>query len=189
MRARTTSTPSSSGAHKRGFRLSPELRRSRHGLPLRRFAAVLGTFALILGSAAPAASEFRSYALVQPDATLKVAGRHVRLWGIFIPDSGQECLTLFNPPRCGTRAAIALEQRIQRFVTCEIQGRDRDGMPLAICREGMTKFDPGEDLAAYLLREGWAVAAPYAPFEYHTLERIARTRGFGIWGFQVESVR
>ncbi len=41
----------------------------------------------------------------------------------------------------------------------------------------------GPDLAAYLLRKGWAAALPGAPFEYQVLERIARTKGLGIWGF------
>jgi len=44
------------------------------------------------------------------------------------------------------------------------------------------------DLAAELLRHGWAVALPGAPFEYVTLERIARAHNRGIWGFQVDSI-
>lgn len=47
----------------------------------------------------------------------------------------------------------------------------------------------GEDLAAYLLEQGWAVALPYTPFEYHVLERIARHKGFGIWGFPDTIIR
>lgn len=180
--------PSSWGGRRPACRPSPEPRRRSRADRRRAVAAGLALALAAAGPMAPAAAEFRSYALVQPDATLKVAGRHLRLWGIHIPANGRDCLTHVRPVRCGSRAAVALEQRIQRFVTCEIQGYDPDGLAVAICREGMTRFDPGEDLAAYLLRQGWAVAAPGAPFEYHTLERIARTRGFGIWGFQVDSI-
>ena len=44
------------------------------------------------------------------------------------------------------------------------------------------------DLGAYLIREVWAVALPEAPFQYHTLEKIARARGSGVWGFQADSI-
>ena len=47
---------------------------------------------------------------------------------------------------------------------------------------------PREDLAAWMLRNGWAVALPDAPFEYHVFEDIARTHKRGIWGFQVDHV-
>ena len=50
-------------------------------------------------------------------------------------------------------------------------------------------LDPGEDLSAYLLEQGWAVALPDAPFEYQTLEKIARSRGFGVWGTPVDNIQ
>ena len=42
-------------------------------------------------------------------------------------------------------------------------------------------------MSAYLLERGWAVALPDAPIEYQTLEKIAYRRGFGIWGFTIDS--
>ncbi|MDG1945801.1 MAG: hypothetical protein P8J17_16200 [Halioglobus sp.] len=56
------------------------------------------------------------------------------------------------------------------------------------CRVNASKFDDGDDLSAYLLQKGWAVALPDAPFEYQTLEKIARTRGFGVWGMPVDRI-
>ena len=35
---------------------------------------------------------------------------------------------------------------------------------------------------------GWAVALPDSPFEYQALEKIARTRSFGVWGMPVDRV-
>ena len=64
---------------------------------------------------------------------------------------------------------------------CEEQSRNEDRSINAICQVGVSSFSDGEDLAAYLLRQGWAVARPDAPFEYHVLERIARRQGVGIW--------
>ena len=37
-----------------------------------------------------------------------------------------------------------------------------------------------------LLRQGWAAALPDAPYEYKVLEKIARTRGIGIWGIPLD---
>jgi endonuclease YncB( thermonuclease family) len=51
---------------------------------------------------------------------------------------------------------------------------------VAVCEAG------DEDLAAELLRQGWAVALQDAPFEYQALEKIARNRAIGVWGLAVE---
>ena len=79
--------------------------------------------------------------------------------------------------RCSSRAAIALEFKISGFVRCTPQERFDDGSISAVCRAN------GDDLAAYLLQRGWALALPEAPFEYVALERIAQSRQLGVWGF------
>ena len=56
------------------------------------------------------------------------------------------------------------------------------------CRVKASSFSEGEDLSAYLLELGWAVALPDAPFEYQTLEKIARNRGVGVWGIPVDNI-
>lgn len=130
-----------------------------------------------------------SYAIVQEDATLKVKGRTIRLFGIYIPPTDRTCLRFLRPTPCGSRAAMALELKIQGFVHCEEKERYADGSISAICWVGRSTFDEGEDLSAYLIREGWAVALPDAPFEYHVLEKIARRRSLGVWGFPVDRFR
>ncbi|MFQ6017787.1 MAG: thermonuclease family protein [Kiloniellaceae bacterium] len=129
-------------------------------------------------------------AFVQQDGSLKVGGRTVRLHGIYIPPTRRTCRTLLRPPRCGSRAALALDVRIQGFVYCNEVGRNADGSISAVCRVDGTDSRLGsrEDLAAYLLSQGWAVALPGAAFEYMTLERIARVHNRGIWGFQADSI-
>jgi endonuclease YncB( thermonuclease family) len=79
---------------------------------------------------------------------------------------------------------VALESKIQGFVSCRPVLRYRDRSIDAICRTRLQ----GEDLGGWLLSQGWALALPGAPFAYHALERIARARQRGVWGFQVDSI-
>jgi endonuclease YncB( thermonuclease family) len=123
-----------------------------------------------------------SYAIVNDDATLQVSGRTIHLYGVYVPPSGRSCRTTLRPARCASRAALALDFKIQGFVRCIERVRYRDRSIGAVCHAR------GHDLGAYLIRRGWAVARPGAPFEYTVLERIARKRGKGVWGFQADVV-
>lgn len=130
------------------------------------------------------AAEFTSYAIVREDASMVIQGRVVRLYGIYIPDTGRTCRTFLSPPDCGGRAALALEFKTgTHFVTCQEVAALSDGSVSAVC------WADEEDLAAYLIRQGWALAGPDAPFEYVALERIAERRGLGVWGFPVGEFR
>lgn len=154
--------------------------RKREWRSLWLVAAAVGL--LSLPFAAHSVKELTSYALVRDDATLEVAGRHLRLYGIHIPETKRICEHRIQPVRCGSRAARALRFKNQGFVSCKLGGRYSDGSIAAYCRVGE------QDLGAYLIERGWAVALPDAPFVYHVGERIARNRGFGIWGFSVDGI-
>jgi endonuclease YncB( thermonuclease family) len=155
--------------------------------PGRRLCAAL-LFTVLLAVESSQALEFTSYAQVNADGSLRVGSREVRLYGIYIPPTGQTCRTYFSPPVCGSRAALALQFRIQGFVQCEQKSVNRDRSVTALCYLDRTHFSQGEDLAAYLIRQGWALALPRAPSEYHALERIARQQSAGVWGFSVDAV-
>jgi endonuclease YncB( thermonuclease family) len=131
---------------------------------------------------ATGASELVSYARVQPDATLLVGSRTVRLYGIYIPPTGRTCRSNLRPVKCGSRAVLALDFKIRGFVRCERLHKHRDRSVTALCR------NRGVDLGAYLIERGWAVAMPGGPFEYQVLERIARNRGMGVWGMHGTAV-
>lgn len=148
-----------------------------------RSAIVLILVGLLSLSGAVKAGEISSYAFVEQDGTLRVSGRTIRLFGIHIPPTEDTCRADERPVRCTSRAARALEFKIAGFVHCEPMARNDDGLVTALCRAN------GEDLSAYLLRRGWALALPNAPFEYVALERIARQRNVGVWGIAVESPR
>lgn len=140
-------------------------------------------------AAGPAAAKtIESYAVVHKDGTLSVRGKRIRLHGIYIPRGGPICQRNLQPAFCGSRAAVALDFKIQRFVRCEEVFDNDDGTISAVCWTNYSHFDEGEDLGAYLIAEGLALAGPDAPFEYRALERIAQANGVGLWGFQVNSI-
>jgi endonuclease YncB( thermonuclease family) len=83
----------------------------------------------------------------------------------------------------------ALEAFIRGFVRCLPQAKLDDGSISAICyvdASSITK--PPIDLGARLIEVGLAVARPEAPFEYHTLERLAQVNRRGLWGFPVDRI-
>lgn len=157
-----------------------------------RLISVTGLFLLVTVGVLPtgpvSAREISSYARVNEDGSLRINNQTIHLAGIHIPETGNTCQTWRNPPLCGSRAVVALESKIDGFVRCEILSRNEDRSLNGWCRVRVSHFDEGEDLAAYLLRMGWAVALPNASVEYQTLEKIARSRGLGIWGIPVDRI-
>ncbi len=150
-----------------------------------RFAALV---ALCL-AATPAVAEIESYAIVQDDASLRIRGKTFRLFGVHVPSDATQCRTVIRPARCASRAALALDFKIQRFVRCRAMQENRDGSIDAFCSVNQSRISDGEDLGAYLIGKGLALALPNAPFAYHAQEKIARANGRGVWGFQVDSIR
>ena len=156
---------------------------------MRRLAlAVMLALAATIGRAE---ADIVSYAIIQDDGSLRVRGRTIRLYGIHIPQTDRVCRTSIRPVRCGSEAVLALHFRIQGFVRCKPVTRNRDGSVSAVCYvDGRgSVLEPDEDLGAYLLRQGLAVARPEAPFEYVVLERIARAQRRGIWSDRLRRVR
>jgi endonuclease YncB( thermonuclease family) len=145
------------------------------------FAASVGMATAPWAMADP---EISSFAFVQEDGSLKVAGYLIHLYGIYIPPTEQACSTFIRPIPCGPRASLALDFKISGdFVHCQPRATNPDGSLTASCRSG------NEDLSEWMLQSGWAVALPDAPFEYFTMERIAHSRGIGIWGIPIDVIR
>ena len=149
--------------------------------------------ATLLGLAASAvdaeAADLVGSARVRDDATLSIHGRAIRLVGIYVPPTSYFCQTFQSPVQCGSRAALALDFHIgDRFVSCNVLGRYADGSVAATCWIASRRRRERDDLAAWLITHGWALASPEAPFEYSALERIARVQGRGIWGFSVDRI-
>jgi endonuclease YncB( thermonuclease family) len=140
-------------------------------------------------SLAAGASEIVSYAIVQDDGSLRVRGKTIRLFGVYMPATARGCRSDFSPPLCGNRSVRALKTKIRGFVRCAPQAALSDGSLSAVCYvDGNSIVDPPTDLGAWLIEQGLAVAGPGAPFEYQTLERIAQVNRRGVWGFQVDQI-
>ena len=141
---------------------------------------VAGTLAL---SVAAGASDIVSYAIVQDDGSLRVRGKTIRLFGVYMPATARGCRSDFRPPLCGNRAVRALQFKIRGFVRCDPQAELADRSLSTVCYvDGASIMDPPVDLGAWLIEQGLAVAGPGAPFEYQTLERIAQVNQRGVWG-------
>ncbi|NCC27692.1 MAG: nuclease-like protein [Gammaproteobacteria bacterium] len=154
-------------------------------------AALAGVIAaLLLGAQAFAAGarEIVGIPIVEDDGSLTIKGQAIELYGIYLPQTERQCRRWERPVRCAPRSTLALDFRVRGFVSCEPRGRSETGRIQAICHVDRTGLNPGEDLAAYLIQRGWALALPGAPFEYHAMERIARTQQLGVWGTAADAI-
>lgn len=125
--------------------------------------------------APPSGSQWVGQASVIDGDTIEIRGQRFRLHGIDAPESAQTCGKDGQSWRCGKEAAFALSDYIgTRNVQCEERDRDRYKRIVAVCRAG------GEDLNAWMVRNGWALAyRQYAP-DYIVEEAQARTERAGI---------
>lgn len=122
-------------------------------------------------------------ASAQPGATvvdgdgLELGGQRIRLWGIDAPERDQTCVLAQAPYPCGRAAADVLAVLVQgKAVRCETVETDRFGRTVARC------FAGGNDLAAALVRQGWALDyRRYSDGFYAAEEAEARRGREGLW--------
>ena len=108
--------------------------------------------------------------------TIEVASARIRLFGVDAPESAQRCLAGSSRWSCGEQATRALAGRIDgRSVACEERDRDRYGRIVAVCRHS------GQDVNAWLVREGWAIAYRRYSTAYLDEEASARRAKRGVW--------
>ncbi|CAO4173235.1 thermonuclease family protein [Methylorubrum aminovorans] len=133
---------------------------------------------LVLLLATPAQAEpFVGRASVIDGDTLDVRGARVRLHGIDAPESAQICKDAAGKDyRCGQAAALALADHIgRRLVTCDPREIDRYGRVVAVCRAD------AEDLNAWMVGQGHAVAYRRYTEDYANAELTAKALRNGIW--------
>ena len=108
--------------------------------------------------------------------TIAVGSARIRLFGVDAPESAQRCLAESRRWSCGEQATRALAARIDgRSVACEERDRDRYGRIVAVCRYG------GQDVNAWLVREGWASAYRRYSTAYVGEEAAAKAAQRGVW--------
>ncbi|MFF8803349.1 MULTISPECIES: thermonuclease family protein [unclassified Methylobacterium] len=119
-------------------------------------------------------------------ATLEIGGRRLRLHGIDAPEIDQTCYDGHERGyACGRVAAAALAARIGAApLACEPRG-GADGTATVLCRLGE------EDLAAWMVANGYAVADRSVSADYTDQDRRAWGRRLGLWSgvFELPSER
>ena len=140
---------------------------------------IFRAIAAVLCLAAPAfaAEPITGRPSVTDGDTLVIRDTRIRLHGIDAPESAQTCQDSAGKDyRCGQAAALALADRIgQAAVTCEPRDTDRYGRTVAVCRKGR------EDLNAWMVRQGHAVAYRRYAEDYVAAEGEAKAAKRGIW--------
>ncbi|MBK8209177.1 MAG: thermonuclease family protein [Rhodospirillales bacterium] len=142
-----------------------------------RAAAAL-VLVLLFATAAAAAEPIAGQARVIDGDTIVVAEVRVRIFGIDAPESRQSCTAGDGHDYfCGRVAASALAEKIAgRPVTCRPRTTDRYGRTVAVC------FDAGdEDLGAWMVRAGVAIAYRKYSTVYVDDEDTARRARRGLW--------
>ena len=109
--------------------------------------------------------------------TLAIGATKVRLEGIDAPETDQICLNANGVRRtCGIDVRDQLAVHIGgRAVICSPNGTDAYKRTLAICSLG------GEDLNAWMVQQGWALAYVRYSSAYRKVEDDARTHQRGLW--------
>jgi endonuclease YncB( thermonuclease family) len=137
---------------------------------------IIFLFAALSWAISSQAADLAGRASVIDGDTIEIHGQRIRLFGIDAPKCRQLCEINGRPYRCGQQAALALADFIdQRMVTCEQRDTDRYGRVAAICRAGL------EDLGAWAVHNGWALAYRQYTKAYVGAKDSAKFAERGIW--------
>jgi endonuclease YncB( thermonuclease family) len=122
------------------------------------------------------ADEISGFARVIDGDTIVIKGQRIRLHGIDAPERNQKCERAGQLYRCGQFATLALANKTkERSVKCEQRAVDRYNRIVAVCTSD------NEDLNAWMVIHGHAVAYRRYSLDYVAAEEISRSRKHGIW--------
>ena len=111
--------------------------------------------------------------------TIMIQGRKVRLHGIDTPEGGQTCESSKRTTyQCGTAATRILDRKIgNSTVSCIHEDTDRYGRTVGTC----TLLPSGENLQAFMVASGFALAYRKYSTAYVRQEESARRARRGMW--------
>jgi endonuclease YncB( thermonuclease family) len=142
--------------------------------------AVIGSLSLLMllvatAADAPAADIISGVPRIHDGDTLTIDEVTIRLEGIDSPETEQVCLDQQNAKwQCGIAARDNLVEHIaNRPIDCTLSGSDH--RRLGVCRLA------GEDLNAWMVRKGWALAFIRYSRAYTAEEEQARKGQRGMW--------
>lgn len=132
---------------------------------------------ILLAAPAFAAEPITGRPSVTDGDTLVIRDTRIRLHGIDAPESAQTCQDKAGRDyRCGQAAALALAEHIgEATVTCEPRDTDQYGRTVSVCRKA------AEDLNAWMVMQGHAIAYRRYSTDYVAQEQAARAARRGIW--------
>ena len=109
--------------------------------------------------------------------TIHIGKIKYRLEGIDAPETRQNCLLKDKQWRCGKIATKSLKERIQDFskLRCEGSKKDAYGRILAVC------FLGNNDINAWMVKNGWALAYTKYSEKYLKEQQYAKKKRLGIW--------
>lgn len=139
---------------------------------------LIGTATLALGATATCVPQERigGRAEVTDGDSLEIGSTRLRLFGIDAPEGRQSCTRDGRDWACGNEAARKLRSLIgDRSITCTQRDVDDYGRIVAVCRSGSA------DLAAEMVRAGFATAYRRYGSDYIDEENEARAAKRGIW--------
>ena len=144
---------------------------------------------VIYGSAPPAATEdprpagpFTARVVAVDGDTLAAGAERLRLNGIDAPEMGQPCERGGVAFDCGEAARAAMVRILgSGAVACEHIGIDQYRRRVVRCAG-----QDGQDIAATLVAQGWAMAYRRYSVDYVAQEEAARARGLGLWAGRFE---
>jgi endonuclease YncB( thermonuclease family) len=140
-------------------------------------ATAFASAAISWSSRAYSTDDLTGLAHVIDGDTVTIGTTHIRLEGIDAPEMDQVCLNIK-----GERWSRGIASRDQlsshidgRTISCAARGQDRYSRTLAGCSVS------GENLNAWMVREGWALAYLQYSREYVADEGAARKERKGMW--------
>ena len=125
------------------------------------------------------AETLAGYPKILDGDTLRFTGRErVRLAGVDAPESSQLCAKASGKRyACGRAVGAALKTLVgSGLVRCKASQRDRYGRWIAVCFNAA-----GEDVAGWLVTQGWALAYRRYSRAYVPQEQAARKARRGLW--------
>lgn len=143
---------------------------------------LVGTAAFLMSlNVALAAESIVGVASVIDGDTLEIHGQRIRFHGVDAPESSQLCVREGKPWRCGQAAANALSDHIGRqTVSCEPLKTDRYDRTVGRCTVN------GEDVEAWMVSSGWAVAYRHYSQDYVAQEEAAKKAKAGVWNSEFQ---
>jgi len=134
--------------------------------------------ALLLCAAAPRFDgPISGPAIITDGDSIRIGRERIRFFGIDAPEMHQSCNDdLGKRYACGEVSRDALRAHVDGApITCNPVDRDRYGRTVARC------YANGEDLNAWMVANGWAVAYREFSRDYVQAEERAHAARLGLW--------